>query len=182
MHDFFNVTKGIIYVDNSDINDMESFKEGLNMEYEVEEIVAATWMKPRNPIAKPFLISFKSDTLPNNIHIPGEYRQTKVYPYSERPMQCFNCQKYGHVAKRCRTAYSICGKYGENHDTKTCTSESVCCYLCKGALTTTSRECPVRQKEEKIMEVQKIMKVGRRAAETHMENEYSNDEQNQKTY
>ena len=163
-HDFFNVTKGLVYIYNNDITDLESFKEGLNTQCSVVEVVPATWIKARNPRAKVFQISFGQDILPEYVHIPGEYQETKVYEYKDRPMQCTICQKYGHNSRRCRANQPTCGNCGGNHNSKDCEREERHCCLCDGAHSTRSQECPVRKEEEEIMAIQKRMKLGKVAA------------------
>ena len=160
-YEFFNVQKGILYVYNNDFDDIESFKEGLNEQFPVASIIHAHWIKPKNPRAKAFMISFSLENLPEQVHIPGEYTKTKVYPYKDRPMQCAFCQEYGHVAKRCSAKKATCGKCSGSHSTSSCENQVLLCCLCQGSHRTTSPDCTRRQEEIKIIETQKKMKMGR---------------------
>ena len=91
-HDFLNLTRGMIYVYNSEISDIKSFQSGLKTEYPIESVQEATWVTPRNSNAKAFVVSFTSDDIPSHLHIVGEYTNTKVYPVTDIPMQCKKCQ------------------------------------------------------------------------------------------
>jgi hypothetical protein len=61
--------------------------------------------------------------------------------------QCFNCQGYGHTAKRCK-GKKTCGFCAKDHDTRTCpTAEdpsTYSCINCKGKHVTWSLLCPER--------------------------------------
>lgn len=46
-HEFFNVTKGIIYIYDSNISDLQAFEKGLQQRYTVVEVSLATFIKPR---------------------------------------------------------------------------------------------------------------------------------------
>ena len=181
-HDFFNVNKGLIYVYNNEVNDLESFKGGLGSQFSITDIVPATWIKPKNDKAKALLVSFGQDTLPEYVHIPGEYQETKVYPYKDRPMQCNICQKYGHVASRCSASQPTCGNCGGRHNNKDCEQDESHCCLCGGAHTTKSKECPVRKEEEKVMEIQKRMKIGKAAARAFLGGETLNNNTEEQEY
>ena len=58
-HDFFNITKGLIYNYNNDLLDFDSFQDGIKDQYPVTKVVEATWIKPRNRKSKALLISFR---------------------------------------------------------------------------------------------------------------------------
>jgi len=46
-HTLFNDTKGLIYIHNSEIDDFQSFKDGLCHEYRFRDVVQAHWIKTR---------------------------------------------------------------------------------------------------------------------------------------
>ena len=48
-HTLFNGSKGLIYINNNDLSDLESFKQGLKEIYPIIDIERATWIKPRYP-------------------------------------------------------------------------------------------------------------------------------------
>lgn len=70
-----------------------------------------------------------------------------------RIIRCFRCQRFGHVASRCRND-TRCGKCGEGHDKKDCTSEIEKCVNCEvnNEHCSDSFNCPsfVKYKREKL--------------------------------
>jgi len=72
---------------------------------------------------------------------------------NKKPVQCYICLKYNHVAKYCKTKQQICGRCGDNHRMDQCNvaSDAVKCYNCKGNHIATSNECPQYKEQEKKM-------------------------------
>ena len=70
-----------------------------------------------------------------------------------KPVQCYICLKYNHVAKYCRTKQQVCARCGENHSVEQCTaaSDAVKCPNCKGNHLATSKECSYYLEQEKRM-------------------------------
>ena len=100
-HQSMNITKGIIYIYEFDIEDVNILKEGLTI-FGVTNVEEATWLKLRREGTKAYILSFNCDQLPETIKIPGEGRSSRVFEYRQRPMQCRRCQQYGHTLKWCR--------------------------------------------------------------------------------
>ncbi len=71
----------------------------------------------------------------------------ELFEGNARPVQCFQCYKFDHMAKYCRQAArcGFCGKIG--HETKECISKDVeakhYCINCKGNHAAWSKDCPV---------------------------------------
>ena len=162
--DFFNETRGVIYIYDSEITDIESFQEGLQERYPIVSVAKANWITPRNSRATPFMIKFRGEACPDYITIPGEHLMTKVYEYKERPLQCRKCQKYGHVQKRCSATSYTCGSCAQDHPTDQCTVETKLCANCSEPHKTTDATCKIREREIQVIEIQKKEKVGRRRA------------------
>jgi len=55
--------------------------------------------------------------------------------------QCFNCQRYGHTATRCKDAKPTCRNCAGEHDPRSCKSESIKCANCKGPHRASSSAC-----------------------------------------
>ncbi|KAI0993775.1 hypothetical protein K3495_g14409 [Podosphaera aphanis] len=57
-----------------------------------------------------------------------ELKATEIFRSGFRLMQCFNCQKYGHISKTC-SAPSKCGHCAGDHNTRTCPGkqDTRCC-------------------------------------------------------
>jgi len=72
---------------------------------------------------------------------------------NKKPVQCYICLKYNHVAKYCKTKQQICAKCGDNHRMDQCTvaSDAAKCYNCKGNHLATSNECSLYREQEKRM-------------------------------
>jgi len=70
-----------------------------------------------------------------------------------KPVQCFLCLKYNHVAKYCKIKQQICSRCGENHRFDQCTAASdlLKCSNCMGKHLATSNECPQYKEQEKRM-------------------------------
>ena len=95
-HVVFNSKKGLIYIQN---NDLASFQAGLQRVYPIIDVQRANWIKPRKPTSIPILVYFAVEELPEYLRITGKFVLTRVYSYNEKPMQCRNCQMYGHNKK-----------------------------------------------------------------------------------
>ena len=68
------------------------------------------------------------------------------FNYQPRLIRCFNCHKFGHVARLCRLEGTICGKCTSNeHKTKDCTSRipQYKCFLCDGNHETGNKNCDI---------------------------------------
>lgn len=68
------------------------------------------------------------------------------YEYRPRVIKCNHCQRFGHVARLCRSEHPVCGKCtGTNHETKYCdtTAENYKCNHCHGKHETGNRNCPI---------------------------------------
>jgi len=70
-----------------------------------------------------------------------------------KPMQCFICMKYNHIAKYCKTLQQVCARCGENHRMDQCTvaNDAVKCCNCKGNHLATSNDCSHYREQEKRM-------------------------------
>ena len=88
---FLKRTKGLVYIQNYHIEDLESFALGVKEQCRVKELVEAKWIMPRRETTQVFMIILMNDKLPEFIRIPGEAERTKVYEYKDRPMLCKKC-------------------------------------------------------------------------------------------
>lgn len=83
-------------------------------------------------------ITFKSTVIPKDIKIYS--LSFKVRPFIPPPVQCFNCQRYGHTASSCKskTRCLICS---ENHHKSKCETEILKCANCNETHVANSKEC-----------------------------------------
>ena len=73
-----------------------------------------------------------------------EVKAAEIFRSGFRMMQCFNCQKYGHIAKNC-TADSKCGQCAGGHNTKACLGKQEArCTNCSRKHPAWDQSCPVR--------------------------------------
>ena len=91
LHPKFNYCKGIIYIYECDIEEIDEFRDYLGEKYNVIEIQPATFIRTRDPKTKAFIVTFNQDESPHSLYIPGERQDTKVYSFGKRPILCNNC-------------------------------------------------------------------------------------------
>ncbi|CAF1503255.1 unnamed protein product [Adineta steineri] len=68
-----------------------------------------------------------------------------------KPVQCYMCLKYNHVAKYCKTKQQLCARCGGDHRVEQCTAASdvMKCSNCSGSHLATSNECLIYKQQEK---------------------------------
>ena len=68
-----------------------------------------------------------------------------------KPVQCYMCLKYNHIAKYCKTTQQICLRCGESHRADQCSigDDKLKCCNCNGNHLATSTVCPSYQEQEK---------------------------------
>ncbi|CAF4663483.1 unnamed protein product [Rotaria socialis] len=73
--------------------------------------------------------------------------------HNSKPVQCFMCLRYNHVAKYCKTKQQACARCGDNHQVDKCSgaADTWKCCNCKGSRLATSNECPIYKEQEKRM-------------------------------
>ncbi|CAF0997008.1 unnamed protein product [Rotaria sp. Silwood1] len=85
----------------------------------------------------------------DSIHFPAEPATQNT-----KPVQCYLCLKYNHVAKYCKTKQQICARCGENHHMDQCSAapDLLKCYNCKGNHLATSNDCSKYIEQEKRLQ------------------------------
>jgi hypothetical protein len=162
-HQYLNNSKGIIYIQEYDVDDIDEFRNGLMENYNITRAEPAPFIKPKSAQTKAFILTFDQETPPKYLYIPGERYDTVVYPYHERPKLCQNCQHYGHTKNRCAKPIRCRKCSEEGHIMAECTSEPSC-FHCDGVHQIGYKDCPKQLKENKITELQEKHKVGIRRA------------------
>ena len=150
-HKTLNIKRGTIicnhinYGETPFLNSGQLIKENLELRNHKIEEVEVYEIPARSKIfnIKVAKISFHTQTLPTKVVIGGEVM--KVKPYTPTPMQCKNCWRYRHTAKKCikkMEGISHCVKCGEtNHTLQECRKTKKC-MNCSGPHYSNSRECP----------------------------------------
>ena len=159
-YDRFNYSKGLIFVSEFEISDLEEFKRGLQERYAVVRVERATFIKTKGTTSA-YIITFSQEYVPYSIYIPGERFDTRVKPFMDRPMICNNCQMYGHTAKKCSRA-KVCRQCSEEgHGKEECRKgekEFKCCH-CSESHAAGSQECSKHQRESDLLDIQRKQKV-----------------------
>lgn len=91
------------------------------------------------------LYKFYGQQLPTHIYIYGT--RCEVEPYVPNVIICYNCLRYGHLSKNCKSK-ARCAKCNQEHKTDDCQETTSKCIYCKAPHKATDRSCPeyVRQK------------------------------------
>jgi len=85
-------------------------------------------------------------------HITAGYLRVPVEPYIPNPLHCFNCQKYGHSSRACKST-ALCVHCGETgHEAAQCKNHQKC-INCKGDHSASSRECPKWKLEKRVQQI-----------------------------
>ena len=100
---------------------------------------------------KSIVITFSGTQLPS--HVFFGYLRFSVKLFIPNPIRCYQCQRYGHIAKNCHSVIR-CGKCGQNHDIKECKDEQQekCCN-CQGNHKASSRDCEFYKEAQVIVKV-----------------------------
>ena len=107
--------------------------------------------------SKSVVITFRGKKLPS--HVYYGYLRFTVKVYIPMPVRCFKCQRFGHIAAKCRSNLR-CGNCGENHDTKECVPESSTkCCNCGENHKASSKECPFFVEAKEIVSVKTTLKI-----------------------
>lgn len=95
------------------------------------------------------IVTFKSQSLPKYVTINRVV--TQVEPYIQKVLMCYNCFRYGHIGKQCKSA-SRCLKCGDKHTSEGCNANvSPKCLHCQGShLCTKFSDCPEFQRQKQI--------------------------------
>ena len=118
------------------------------------------------------MVVFESIITPASVWCCGRNRD--VLPYHRKVMQCYKCQKYGHLQKDCKSK-EICLRCAKNHQSRDgpLKQESVDertsryrCANCKQNHSSTSSVCPVRRENQQVLEVAEKYGMGFKRART----------------
>uniref|UniRef100_A0A6P7GSP1 Uncharacterized protein LOC114341706 n=1 Tax=Diabrotica virgifera virgifera TaxID=50390 RepID=A0A6P7GSP1_DIAVI len=99
---------------------------------------------------KTFFVTFKASRLPQYICI--NHVRIPVEPYEQKVLLCFNCYRYGHLIKQCKSNVR-CLKCKDGHETKDCRKNLVekTCFYCSGEhYTNQIKECPEFDRQKSI--------------------------------
>ena len=118
------------------------------------------------------LVTFKSNLLPSSIWFCGRNRE--LHTYNRRVIQCFKCQKYGHIQKDCHANQPICLRCAGKHSSAEChlknnqvttNKDMYKCANCLGNHSSTSPACQIRLKNKEILNVAEKYQVSFKRAQ-----------------
>ncbi|KAG0415313.1 hypothetical protein HPB47_007499 [Ixodes persulcatus] len=92
-------------------------------------------------------VTFAGEQAPQHVKV-GLVR-TEVIPYRARPLQCYKCYKFGHIAAACTTNSQLCHRCGKSHDGM-CEGAPYC-VNCEGDHASNAADCPVKERETEII-------------------------------
>ena len=108
--------------------------------------------------------------IPEEVYI-GRMRYT-VQPFTAEPVQCFKCQKFGHIAADCKSRDKVCvncGTAGHSRRDNACSTRPKMCANCKGHHPSNYRGCIEFKREKEAQKIRskenKTLHVARRLAE-----------------
>lgn len=107
-------------------------------------------------------ITLKGRKLPESIRIG--YLNFKVRPFVNPPMQCYRCQRIGHVSKGCTSKVEVCMLCGDNHNKMHCNSSKRSCINCKGNHASNSNLCQVLKNAKEIEKIRANQQVDYKTA------------------
>jgi len=97
------------------------------------------------------LIEFEGDNMPKKVYLG--YMSYPVRMYVPRPLRCFNCQRFGHIANNCREK-KRCARCGGEHDYGECgTGVQPKCCNCGGNHNVAYGGCKVMRQENKVQKI-----------------------------
>ena len=95
----------------------------------------------------------------DRIYIPGERKDTKVYPFNYKPMICYKCQGHCHKPKRCKSNAIICRRCSAmGHYAYECKSSDFKCFHCGEPHAAGNFKCS-REINERTLDIQFKVKV-----------------------
>ena len=85
---YFNQRKVFIFIFEFDLENIAEFRKGLQEEDNISTVEQITFIKPKSPQIKVFLLTFEQEYLPEYIYIHGERSDTRVIPFKPRDLKC----------------------------------------------------------------------------------------------
>uniref|UniRef100_A0ABD2X8V1 Nucleic-acid-binding protein from mobile element jockey n=1 Tax=Trichogramma kaykai TaxID=54128 RepID=A0ABD2X8V1_9HYME len=93
------------------------------------------------------MLTFEGQALREEIKV--FFVKSRVEPYISKPMQCYDCFRFGYTKKRC-TKKELCIMCGEERHEELCKAATPKCVNCGKAHKSTDYQCEVYQLQVKI--------------------------------
>ncbi|CAF3855832.1 unnamed protein product [Rotaria sp. Silwood1] len=153
-------TEKVVFVKNVDIEISESrITEALkDVGLDAVDVVRLT-NKVKNMPTTTIKITFidpqnRNTFVHTGIQVDSTHFVAEPATQNTKPVQCYICLKYNHVAKYCKTKQQICARCGDNHQMGQCTAapDLLKCCNCKGNHLATSNDCSKFIEQEKRLQ------------------------------
>ncbi|XP_074029634.1 uncharacterized protein [Leptinotarsa decemlineata] len=105
------------------------------------------------------IITFRSQVLPKYISINRV--RIEVEPYIQKVLLCYNCFRYGHLGKQCKSK-PRCIQCGEQHSSSDCQNSNPDpkCFNCGGShLSTNMKICPEFKRQKQIKQAMSNLNI-----------------------
>uniref|UniRef100_A0A6M2DRX9 Putative mediator of rna polymerase ii transcription subunit 13-like trichogramma pretiosum n=1 Tax=Xenopsylla cheopis TaxID=163159 RepID=A0A6M2DRX9_XENCH len=104
------------------------------------------------------ILIFRGQRIPEKVSIHAVKCRVATY---NKITQCFNCLRYGHVTRQCRSG-TRCSQCAENHNYKDCPNkkEHPKCALCEGNHLGLDKKCEAYIRQKKIKEIMEYNNIG----------------------
>ena len=118
------------------------------------------------------MVTFKGQKLPSSVTLCRV--KCSVEPYVQRVVQCYNCLRYGHVSKQCKSKIR-CNRCGGEHGADSCNSlTTISCIHCKGEhISISHQNCPEFTKQKAIKTLMAHQNISYREAKDRNEHSFS---------
>ena len=166
-HRSLNTSRGVIRCDDEGLSLMAV--EDIEKQLESQGVTKVQPVTKRNGTKvqtyTTYFLTFATPSPPETLKVGWFWED--VEPYVPKPMQCYNCMRFGHPKAKCkaRPVCRLCG--GEAHE-GSCPHPAKC-GNCKGPHAPTSRNCPMFKKEELILKIRTEKKISFAQAKKEVE-------------
>ena len=112
------------------------------------------------------ILTLDLEKLPDKIM--AAWHVLEVRPYVPTPRRCFQCQKFGHLGKWCRSEIAICVQCGESK-----LAEHKCnktkCANCKQSHPASDKNCEIYKRERQVLELKTQQKISYKQAKKEVD-------------
>ena len=88
----------------------------------------------------------KKKLIKDGLKIGWHYHRVIEFEEQKKPIVCYNCQNFGHIATNCKVEMK-CRYCAENHASKECSRKKKCCANCGQDHEASDSACPIRKQQ-----------------------------------
>lgn len=153
----------------------KEIREMISCEHKVYEVKRIHKYDPIKKTKYPLplmVVTFVANSLPEKVKL--DYYIAPIELYINPVQLCFNCFKFGHLQRFCRSK-KRCQKCGDDfHELQDCPKSELSCLNCKGPHLPTNRSCPSRKEFRKVNGIMAESNISFKEA-LAIKDSYSND-------